>query len=53
MAVNILIGVGGTGAKTVEAALVLLLAGMVDDPVYVGIVDQDKVTATSRAPYRC
>ena len=42
MAVNILIGVGGTGAKTVEAALVLLLAGMVDDPVYVGIVDQDK-----------
>ena len=41
MAVNILIGVGGTGAKTIEAALVLLLAGMSDDPVYVGIVDQD------------
>lgn len=41
MAVNILIGVGGTGAKTIEAALVLLLAGMSEDPVYVGIVDQD------------
>ena len=39
--VNILIGVGGTGAKTVEAALILMLAGMCDDPVYVGIVDQD------------
>lgn len=41
MATNILIGVGGTGAKTVEAALVLLMSGMARDPVYVGIVDQD------------
>ncbi len=41
MAINILVGVGGTGAKTIEAALVQLLAGMIDDPVYVGIVDQD------------
>ena len=41
MAVNILIGVGGTGAKTVEAALVLMAAGMVEDEVHVGIVDQD------------
>lgn len=39
--VNILVGVGGTGAKTVEAALVLMAAGMVDQPVYVGLVDQD------------
>lgn len=38
---NILIGVGGTGAKTVEAALVLMAAGIGSGPVYVGLIDQD------------
>lgn len=40
-AINILIGVGGTGAKMVEATLIQLLSGMIDNPVYVGLVDQD------------
>src|SRR4051794_27136200 len=38
---NILIGVGGTGAKTVEAALVLLAAGIGSGTVHVGLIDQD------------
>lgn len=42
MAVNILLGVGGTGAKIVESALFLLSAGFgSDDEVHVGLVDQD------------
>nr|WP_137676484.1 tubulin-like doman-containing protein [Parerythrobacter lutipelagi] len=41
MAKNIIVGVGGTGAKTVEAALVLMMSGMVEGDTYVGIVDQD------------
>ena len=40
-AINILIGVGGTGAKMVEATLIQLLSGMIDNPVHVGLVDQD------------
>jgi hypothetical protein len=40
--VNILIGVGGTGAKVVEAALVLLSAGCGPRHVHVGLVDQDQ-----------
>jgi hypothetical protein len=46
MATNILIGVGGTGAKIVEATLIQLLAGNgvehMNDPVYVCLVDQDE-----------
>lgn len=38
---NILIGVGGTGAKVVEAALVQIAAGLGPASVDVGIVDQD------------
>lgn len=41
MTVNVLIGVGGTGAKVVEAALHLFLAGEGPDNVIVGLVDQD------------
>lgn len=42
MAVNILIGVGGTGAKIVESALVLMSAGVGSrDEVLVGLIDQD------------
>jgi len=41
MAVNILIGVGGTGAKVVEATLYLLAAGLGPEKVIVGLVDQD------------
>ena len=42
MAVNILIGVGGTGAKVVESALFLLSAGVGPRAeVLVGLVDQD------------
>jgi hypothetical protein len=41
MTQNILIGVGGTGAKAVEAALVLLAAGIGGGTVHVGLVDQD------------
>ena len=40
--VNILIGVGGTGAKVVEAALVLFAAGHGPGHVHVGLVDQDQ-----------
>jgi hypothetical protein len=42
MAVNILLGIGGTGAKIVESALYLLSAGFGSDgDVHVGLVDQD------------
>lgn len=42
MAVNILLGIGGTGAKIVESALYLLSAGFGSDAdVHVGLVDQD------------
>ncbi|MBY8825523.1 tubulin-like doman-containing protein [Sphingomonas colocasiae] len=40
--VHILIGVGGTGAKVVEAALVLMAAGVGPQKVHVGLVDQDQ-----------
>jgi hypothetical protein len=38
---NILIGIGGTGAKVVESALMLFSAGMGPREVLVGLVDQD------------
>lgn len=44
--INILLGVGGTGAKVIEAALVLMAAGIGPDTpsrtVHVGLVDQDQ-----------
>ena len=40
--VNVLLGVGGTGAKIVESTLVLMSTGLgPKDKVYVGLVDQD------------
>jgi hypothetical protein len=39
---NILIGIGGTGAKVVEAALSLFTAGMGPQNVHVGLIDQDR-----------
>lgn len=41
MTVNILIGVGGSGAKIVEAAMVMFAAGLGPKHVHVGLVDQD------------
>ena len=38
---DILIGVGGTGAKIIEATMVLLAAGLGPKQVHVGLVDQD------------
>lgn len=38
---NILIGVGGTGAKIVEAVLVMAAAGLGPKSLHVGLVDQD------------
>jgi hypothetical protein len=38
---NILIGIGGTGAKVVEAALTLFTAGLGPNEVHVGLIDQD------------
>lgn len=44
--INILLGVGGTGAKVVEAALVLMAAGVgpktASRTVHVGLIDQDQ-----------
>lgn len=44
--INILLGVGGTGAKVVEAALVLMAAGVgpktSSRTVHVGLIDQDQ-----------
>jgi hypothetical protein len=42
MSVNILIGVGGTGAKVVESCLMLFAAGIGPEEVHVGMVDQDQ-----------
>jgi hypothetical protein len=39
---NILIGIGGTGAKAVEAALSLFAGGLGPAKVHVGLVDQDR-----------
>lgn len=39
---NILIGIGGTGAKVVEAALGLFTAGLGPSSVHVGLIDQDR-----------
>lgn len=41
MSASILIGVGGTGAKVVEAALYMMLSGLGPQKVYVGLIDQD------------
>ena len=38
---DILIGVGGTGAKIVEAVMVMLAAGLGPRTLHVGLVDQD------------
>jgi hypothetical protein len=38
---NILIGVGGTGAKIVESVIVMAAAGLGPDELYIGLVDQD------------
>lgn len=42
MSTNLLIGVGGTGAKVVESALFCFLAGLGPSAVTVGFVDQDE-----------
>lgn len=42
MSTNILIGVGGTGAKVVEAALHVTAAGLGPSRLLVGFVDQDQ-----------
>jgi Tubulin like len=40
--INILLGIGGTGAKVVEAALMLLASGAGPGKVHVGLIDQDQ-----------
>lgn len=58
MTINILIGVGGTGAKIVEAAMVMAAAGLGPKHLHVGLVDQDNAngnvarTKTLIANYR-
>ena len=42
MSVNLLIGLGGTGAKAVESALMASLAGLGPEAMTVGFVDQDE-----------
>lgn len=42
MATNIMIGIGGSGAKVVEATVHCLAAGLGPDAVQIGFVDQDK-----------
>jgi hypothetical protein len=42
MTINVMLGVGGTGAKIVESALYLFLSGLGPNKVIVGLVDQDK-----------
>lgn len=42
MPVNVLIGIGGSGAKVVESALMLFAAGLGPEKVHVGMLDQDK-----------
>lgn len=44
---NILIGVGGTGARCVEAFIHLSVAGLVDGRTWVGLVDQDQTNGNS------
>lgn len=40
--VNVLLGVGGTGAKIIESTLVLMSTGLgPQDKVYIGLIDQD------------
>jgi len=39
--INILLGIGGTGAKVIESALMLLMAGAGPAKTYVGLIDQD------------
>ncbi|MEG3180076.1 tubulin-like doman-containing protein [Sphingomonas sp. LT1P40] len=39
--VHVLLGVGGTGAKVVEAALMMMAAGVGPRNVHVGLIDQD------------
>jgi hypothetical protein len=46
--VNLLIGVGGTGAKVVEAALICALAGFGPKDVSVAFVDQDEANGNVR-----
>lgn len=40
--INLLIGIGGTGAKVVESALTLFTAGFGPEKVHVGLIDQDR-----------
>lgn len=42
MTINIVIGIGGTGAKVVESVLHLTSAGLLPEQLYVGLVDQDR-----------
>lgn len=42
MALNILVGIGGTGAKVVEAVLHGCAAGLGPEELTVGLIDQDK-----------
>lgn len=44
---NILIGIGGTGAKVVEATLMLFSAGIGPDEVHVGLIDQDNANGNA------
>ena len=39
---NILVGIGGTGAKVVESALSLFTAGIGPSHVHIGMIDQDR-----------
>lgn len=41
MATNVVIGIGGTGAKVVEAVLHTATAGLITENLVVGLVDQD------------
>ena len=38
---TILLGIGGTGAKVVESALMMFAAGIGEGPVHIGLIDQD------------
>lgn len=44
---NILIGIGGTGAKVIESTLMLFSAGIGPDEVYVGLIDQDNANGNA------
>jgi hypothetical protein len=45
--INILIGIGGTGAKVVESALSLFAAGLGPRHVHVGLIDQDRANGNA------